>query len=285
MARGRSVPLVDSRARVTGEIDYALNVELPGMLHTRILRSPHPHARIVRVDTSRAERLPGVEAVLSRNDLLDQERFSPYYGPVIQDQSPVALDKVRFVGDVVAAVAAVDEDTASEALDLIEVEHEELPAVFDAEAALQPGTALLHETLPPRRQTFADIIVNREAGSNLCNYFKLRKGDVEQGFREADEIFEDVYSTPATQHCPLEPHVVLAQWSGDGRLTIWSSTQTPSSVRADLTDLCGLPQSHIRVLTATLGGAYGAKSYIHLEPLAAAVALLAKRPVKLTLTR
>src|SRR4051812_27345207 len=138
MARGRSVPLVDSRARVTGEIDYALNLELPGMLYARILRSPHPHARIVRVDASRAEQLPGVEAVLSRNDLLDQQRFSPYYGNVVRDQAPVALDKVRFVGDPVAAVAAVDEDVAAAALDLIEVEYEELPAVFDPVAALEP---------------------------------------------------------------------------------------------------------------------------------------------------
>src|SRR3954469_7479285 len=187
MARGRSVPLVDSRARVTGEIDYALNLELPGMLHARILRSPHPHARIVRVDTSRAERLPGVEAVLSRNDLLDGERFSPYYGPVIRDQSPVALDKVRFVGDPVAAVAAVDEDTAAEALDLIEVEYEELPAVFDAEEALKPGAVLLHDgprrVLPGR----PDVTARSQAGTNIVHLFKQRKGDIAQGFGRSDK--------------------------------------------------------------------------------------------------
>src|SRR5581483_9454663 len=188
MARARSVPLVDAQARVTGEIDYALNLELPGMLHARILRSPHPHARIVRVDTSRAERLPGVEAVLSRNDLLDQERFFPYYGNVIRDQTPVALDKVRFVGEPVAAVAAVDEDVAAEALDLIEVEYEELPAVFDAEEALRPDAPLVHEgehrVVPGR----ADIKARSKANSNIAHLFTQRKGDVEQGFREADLV-------------------------------------------------------------------------------------------------
>src|ERR671935_546482 len=115
MALGQSVPLVDARARVTGDVDYALNLALPGMLHARFLRSPHAHARLVRVDTARAEALPGVVAVLSRNDLLDEERFYPYYGAVIRDQTPVALDKVRFVGDPVAAVAATTEQLAAAA--------------------------------------------------------------------------------------------------------------------------------------------------------------------------
>jgi CO/xanthine dehydrogenase Mo-binding subunit len=281
---GQSLPYLDAVERVTGSVPYTLNLKLAGMLHVKVLRSPYPHARIVRLDASAAERRPGVACVLTGERLRALPAQS-HYGVVVEDKPIVALDKVRYVGDVVAAVAAVDEDTALEALDHIEVEYAELPAVFDAEQALQPGAPLLHEELPPQRQTFADIIVNREAGTNLCNYFILRKGDVAEGFREADQIFEDVYSTPAAQHCPLEPHVALADWSVDGRLTVWSSTQTPSSVRADLAEIFRLPQSRVRVLTATLGGAYGAKSYIHLEPLVAAVALLARRPVKLTLTR
>src|SRR5262249_54095778 len=179
---GQALPYLDAAERGTGSVPYTLNLELPGMLYVKLLRSPQAHARIVSLDASAAERLPGVACVLTGARLRELP-LSPTYGVVIQDKPIVAIDKVRYAGDVVAAVAAVDEDIAAEALDLIEVEYEELPAVFDAEEALEPGTALLHETLPPRRATFADIIVNREAGSNLCNYFKLRKGDVEQGFR------------------------------------------------------------------------------------------------------
>jgi len=131
--------MVDSYARVTGGIDYALNYELPRMLHARILRSPYPHARLVKIETAKAERFPGVAAVLSRKDLLGQNQIEPYHGQVHRDQTPVALDKVRFVGDAVAAVAAEDETIAAEALDLIEVEYEEIPAVFDPEEALGPG--------------------------------------------------------------------------------------------------------------------------------------------------
>jgi CO/xanthine dehydrogenase Mo-binding subunit len=281
---GQELPYLDAVERVTGTVPYTLNLELPGMLHVKLLRSPHPHARIRRIDPSGADRRPGVAYVLTGPRLLELG-VGTHYGVVIQDKPIVALDKVRYVGDIVAAVAAVDEDTALEALEHIAVEYEELPAVFDAEEALRPDAPLLFETLPPQRQTFADIILHRAPGTNLCNHFKLRKGDVAQGFAEADEIFEDVYSTPAAQHCPLEPHVVLAQWEPEGRLVVWSATQTPYSVRADLAELFRLPQAKVRVLTATLGGAYGAKSYIHLEPLAAALALATRRPVKLVLSR
>src|SRR4051794_13581572 len=281
---GQSLPYLDAVERVTGTVPYTLNLELPGMLHVKLLRSPHAHARIRAVDASAAEALPGVDYVLTGPRLRDLPVVT-HYGVVVQDKPIVAIDKVRYVGDIVAAVAAVDEDTAAAALDLIEVDYEELPPVFDAEEALQRDAPVLHEELPPQRQTFADIIVNREAGTNVCNHFKLRKGDVDEGFRQADHIFEDTYSTPAAQHCPFETHVVLARWEPEGRLSVWSSTQTPSSVRADLAEIFRLPQAKVRVLTATLGGAYGAKSYIHLEPLAATLALATRRPVKLALTR
>src|SRR5438067_1387352 len=219
---GQALPYLDAVERVTGTVPYTLNLKLPGLLYVKALRSPYAHARIVRLDASAAERLPGVACVLT-GERLRALPVQPSYGVVVQDKPIVALDKVRYVGDVVAAVVAVDEDTAAEALDLIEVEYEELPAVFDAEEALQPSAPVLHEELPPQRQTFADIIVNREAGTNVCNHFKLRKGDVEEGFRQADHIFEDTYSTPAAQHCPFEPHVVLARWEPEGRLSVWSS--------------------------------------------------------------
>ena len=148
MAVGQSISMVDSQLRVTGGIDYTLNFELPRMLHACVLHSPHAHARVVKVDTLKAEKLPGVAAVLTREDLIG-DHIDPYFGLIIQDQTPVALNTVRFVGEAVAAVAAADADTAAEAVELINVEYEELPAVFDPEEALKPGAPILHPG--PRR--------------------------------------------------------------------------------------------------------------------------------------
>jgi CO/xanthine dehydrogenase Mo-binding subunit len=281
---GQSVAMIDARERVTGSIGYVLNIELPGMLIGRILRSQLPHARVIRVDTARAERLPGVVAVLSRNDLMNQSQIFPYFGPIIRDQPVVAIDRVRFAGDPVAAVAAVDEDSALEALDLIQVEYEELPAVFDPQEALKPGAPVLHERFARIDRSFADIILNVQEGTNLCNQFKLRKGDVEQGFGQADHVFEDVYRSPPVQHVPLEPHVAIAQVES-GRVSVWSGTQTPHVVRAQVADIFQVPLSRVRIVVHTLGGGYGAKSYPKLEPITAVLAWKARRPVKIVLAR
>jgi CO/xanthine dehydrogenase Mo-binding subunit len=281
---GLALPYADAEQRVTGTVPYILDFELPGMLVARLLRSPFAHARVKRVDASAAETMAGVAYVLT-GDRLRALGAAPHYGVVVRDRPVVAVDKVRYAGDIVAAVAAADEDTATEALDQIAVDYEELPAVLDVAGALAPDAALVHETLPPASQTFADIILHRGEASNVCNYFRLRKGSLEDGFREADEIFEDVYSTPAAQHCPFEPHVVVAQWEAADQLNVWSSTQTPHSVRLTLAEVFGLDPSRVRVRTATLGGAYGAKSYVHLEPLTAALARATNRPVKLVLSR
>src|SRR5690348_14399142 len=188
---GQNVGYIDGGERVRGQVSYVLNAELPGCLVGRILHSPRAHARILSVDTSKAERVPGVVTILSRNDLIDNPDLYPYFGPVIRDTPVVAMDKVRFVGDPVAAVAALDEEAAQDALDLIEVEYEELPAVFDPEDALKPGAPILHESFPPQRgATFADIVFNPGEGSNVLNHFKLRKGDIDKGFAEADRVFE-----------------------------------------------------------------------------------------------
>src|SRR6476661_4988839 len=151
MAVGQPISMVDSRLRVSGSIDYTLNFELPRMLHAAMLRSPHAHARIVKIDASRAAKHPNVIAVLTRDDLTG-DQIDPYFGLILQDQTPVAMDRVRYVGEPVAAIAAVDADTAAEALELVDVEYEELPAVFDAEEALKPGAPLLYEG--PRRIIF-----------------------------------------------------------------------------------------------------------------------------------
>src|SRR5438105_3953666 len=191
----------DGEMKVTGQIPYALNVEVPGMTHARCVRSPYAHARIISIDASRALALPGVVTVLTRDDLTD-ERLFPYYGAAIKDQPIVAIDKVRHVGDVVAAVVAEDVDTAAEAARLVEVEYEELPAVFDAVEALQPDAPLVHEQIVGR-YVFSAGGIQPENGTNLINHMKVRRGDVDAGFAEADVLHEDIFSSPALHHCPL----------------------------------------------------------------------------------
>jgi len=282
---GKNVGYIDGNERVRGQIGYVLNAELPGCLVGRILRSPHAHARVVKVDTSAAEKVPGVVAVLSRNDLIDNPNYYPYFGPVIRDQPIVAIDKVRFVGDPVAAVAALDEDAAQAGLEAIEVEYEELPAVFDPEAAIEAGAPILHESFPPQRgATFADIVLNTGEGSNRLNHFKLRKGDADAGFAQADHIFEHTFRCPPVQHVPLEPHVSMATVEA-GRITVWSGTQTPHVIRAQIADVFQVPLAQVRIIVHTLGGGYGAKCYPKLEPLAAVMAAKARRPVKFVLRR
>ncbi|MFN8455749.1 MAG: xanthine dehydrogenase family protein molybdopterin-binding subunit [Anaerolineae bacterium] len=285
MKTGQAVPYIDAYERVTGQVEYVLNMELAGLLYAKALRSPYPHARILRVDSSEAESLPGVFTVLKGSDIVNHPEVRARFGPIYRDQGVVAIDKVRFVGDIVAAVVAIDEDTAQEALDLIQVDYEELPAVFTPEEALQPDAPLVHETVMRREESFPDIILRAKDGSNICNHFKLRKGNVETGFAQADFIFEDTFSTPASQHVTLEPHVCVAQVDRAKNVTVWSSTQTPYIVRAQLAETFKAPQSQVRVIVPTLGGGYGAKTYPKIEPLTAMLAWKVGRPVKLTLTR
>jgi CO/xanthine dehydrogenase Mo-binding subunit len=276
--------MIDAQARVSGGTNYVLNIELSGMLSGKILRSPFPHARIVKVDGSRAERLAGVAAVLTRGDFSAPTGLNGKYGRIFRDQTVVALDKVRFVGDPVAAVAAVNDDVATEALSLIEVEYEELPAVFDEEEALKPAAPLVHDPRPEQQPMFSKMIQDLPAGTNLCSHFKLRRGDVEEGFREADFVFEDVFRSPAAQHVPLEPHVTVAQFF-QGKLTIWTSTQMPHAIRSQMAELFNLPLARVRVIVETLGGGFGSKGSLRLEPIASFLALKASRPVKIVLKR
>jgi CO/xanthine dehydrogenase Mo-binding subunit len=276
--------MIDARERVTGRVPYTINVELPGMLHAKVLRSESPHARLIRVDASRARELPGVVAVLTGDDILAMDSIQPRFGPVLRDQPILAYGKVRFVGEPVAAVAAVNADVAAEALDLIEVDYEELPAVFDADAALADGAPVIHEEPPHPGPTFADIILHTGGGTNMCNHFKLRRGDVEAGFAEAVHIFEDEFTSPAVQHVPLETHACVASHEGD-RIVIHAGTQIPYILRSQLAEVFRLPQSSVRVHVSTLGGGYGAKCYPNIEPIATALSMVARRPVRLVLSR
>jgi len=275
--------MIDSQQRVTGSIDYTLNFELPRMLYGRILRSPHAHARVLKVDSSRAERLPGVVAVLTRDDLIG-DHIDPYFGLFIQDQTLVALDKVRFVGDPVAAVAAVDDETAAEALDLIDVEYEELPAVFDAEEALKPGAVLLHEGARRVSPGRTDITARSQAGTNIVHLFKQRKGNIAQGFAEADKIFENEFRSPPVNHAALEPHVAVAQVS-ESQVTVWTSCQNPYVVQRQLAGIFKAPMADVRVIVFTLGGGFGGKLNCKLEPIAALLAKKSGQAVKITARR
>ena len=283
---GQSVPRLESEEKVTGRLKYLDDLKIPGMLHAKILRSPYAHASIRSIDGSKAEQVPGVIAVLTRDDIVNNTAYDSHYGPVFKDQTIVALDKVRYVGDTVAAVAATRADIAEEAVDLIEVDYDELPAVLDPEAALAEGAPLLHGKIERPRQGFVDLgDVGPVEGTNICNHFYLKHGDVEKGFRESDHIFENVFTSPAAQHSALEPFTCIASFDRPDRLTIWSTVQNPFVIRDTVAELFHMPLSNVRVIALNLGGGYGSKLYPKLEPLMSALAYKAKRPVGVTLTR
>jgi CO/xanthine dehydrogenase Mo-binding subunit len=283
MAVGQAISMVDSTLRVSGAIEYTLNFELPRMLHARLLRSPHAHARIVKIDASRAIQYPGVAAVLTRDDLAG-DHIDPYFGLILQDQTPVALDRVRYVGEPVAAVAAVDADTAVEALELIDVEYEELPAVFDAEEALKPEAPLLYPG--PRRVIFGrnDVSARSLADTNIVHLFKQRKGDIMQGFRQSDEVFENTYLSPAVNHVALEPHVTVAQFA-EGRITVWTCSQNPHVIQRQIAGIFKVPLADVRIIVFTLGGGFGGKLNCKLEPAAVVLAKKTGRPVRIVAQR
>jgi 4-hydroxybenzoyl-CoA reductase subunit alpha len=264
---GARLPRKDGLDKVTGRAQYADDIRLPNMLYGKILTSPLPHARIKRIDASRAESLPGVKAVLTGRDVTDK-----MYGisPARYDEFVLAKEKVCHVGDEVAAVAAVDEATCAEALELIDVEYEELAAVFDPFEAMKDG---------------APVIIERY-DNNVNTRVDWHFGDVEKGFEEADLVLEDRYEGNRTYQSPMEPHCAIAEWSGAGRLTVYTSTQVVHYVRYQLARLLELPQGDIRVVGTHCGGGFGGKA--GLNPLEILSALLAKktgRPVKMRYSR
>jgi len=229
-----------------------------------------------------------VHAVLCGQDLLGMN-IDPFTGPAFKDQAALAIGKVRYVGDPIAAVAAVDRETAEEALELIDVEIEELPAVFDVQAAMAPGAPLLMERMVPAG-TFADLIEllggdDVPATSNAAFQYKLRRGDVDGALARADRVFKDTYSNPATQHGDLETHCTIAKWENSGKLQVWSATQSPSYVRIMLANMFHIPESRVRGMVPYLGGGFGSKLYMKLEPVTTLLAHASGRPVKVRLTR
>jgi CO/xanthine dehydrogenase Mo-binding subunit len=276
---GQSVPRIDGREKVTGRAVYASDLKLPNMAHGKILRSSYAHARIVRIDTRRALALAGVVAVLTRENLMSG---APFYGTYIKDQPIVALDKVRYIGDVVAAVAATDERIADKALAAIEVEYEELPALPDVDAALAQGAAMIHDEKPARkdpRYGYGASVVRHDA-TNIFYHFHYERGDVERGLKESDRVFTETFYLAGAQHYPMESHACIADDRGE-EITVWAGTQTPFPLRQEIARMFGLPQSRVRVIVPYVGGGYGAKSGVKYEALAVALSRLAQRPVRL----
>jgi len=286
---GKSVPRLDAVEKVTGEARYLDDVKLPNMAHGKILRSPHAHAKIISIDTSEAEKLPGVLAVITAKDTpmikfcLFQWIAEHYKGRVsrddYRDKLPLEDYKVRYVGDEVAAVAAVDRETAENAISLIKVKYELLPVLLEPEEAMKPGAPLIHDEL--LRPGIKDGIEQNIGISYLYKY-----GDIEKGFKEADHVFEDTFRTSQQAHVCMETHGAIASWDRTGRLTIWASTQVPSPLRMELSKVLDLPEHRIRVLSVCCGGGFGSRTEMY--PHEAVCAILAKkvgRPVKIVYTR
>jgi CO/xanthine dehydrogenase Mo-binding subunit len=282
---GQSVYRKDANQKVTGKVLHVGNIEMPGMLHVAVLRSPYAHARIRQIDKAKAEKVPGVAVVLTGAEIAKMPGVDPHFGPAFRDQPILAVEKVCYVGDPVVAVAAIDRRTAEDALQLVEIDYEPLAAVHDVLEAVKSESPLVHEQHRPAK-AFADLAhVKPGQRSNICYHFKLRLGDVDKAFAEADRIFEDTFSSPPAQHVPMEPHVTLAYWDEHERLNVWTASQSPSYVRTELSTTFGIPMHRIRVRVPYLGGGYGAKLYAKLEPLVTVLVLITKKPVRYALTR
>ncbi len=262
---GKALPFVGGLDKVTGRAQYLDDIDLPGMLHAKILRSPHAHARIVKVDTARASVFPGVKAVLSAADC---PRLP--FGLDVPDARIFAETKVRYEGDEVAAVAAETPWIAEQALKLIEVQYEILPALFNPQEALQEGAPLIHADKP----------------GNLAKSYTIERGDVDADFAGCDYVFEEEFSTSRVTACYLEPFGAIARWEPDGRLTVWTGVQAAFQARSEIARALGIDPSRITVKVPTIGGAFGGKIWIrNFHPIAALLARKAKRPVKFVLTR
>jgi 4-hydroxybenzoyl-CoA reductase subunit alpha len=269
---GKSVPRIDARQKVTGEAVYVFDLKFPGMLAGKMLRSPHAHARIVKIDTSKAEKLPGVRAVVTADDT-PKIKFgsNEYFFPYTVDQYPLEFEKVRYIGDEVAAVAAVDEATAERALSLIEVEYEVLPAVFDPLEAMKPGAPQIHA-----------------ARNNIGVMLPVCFGDPDRALKESDYVHEDVFVLPSAAHAALEPHVSIGQYEvSTNRITLWSSTQAPFKIREAMAKTLRMQEADIRVIKLNVGGGFGGK--LEMFPMDFCACLLSKKcgglPVKMMCTR
>ncbi|MBI2170638.1 MAG: xanthine dehydrogenase family protein molybdopterin-binding subunit [Chloroflexi bacterium] len=273
-AIGQPTTRADGPEKVTGKALYSADVPLEGCLWGKVLRSPFAHARIVSIDTSKARAVPGVHAVL-----MGRDTAGVLYGRRLRDVPPLAHDRVRFIGDPVAAVAAVDEDTALAALALIEVEYEELPAVFDPLEAMQEGAPLLH----PGVNSYAGLPQPLARPSNVFVRNEWHRGNMEAGFAQSDLVVEGTYTTPLVHQAYLEPHTCAVHIDAQGRIQVWASNKAPHALRQQLAEAVGIPRERIVLNHAYIGGDFGGKGSPMNVPLCYFLALHAGRPVKMAM--
>jgi CO/xanthine dehydrogenase Mo-binding subunit len=275
---GKSVPRVDAFEKVTGTAIYADDLQFgPGLYHGRLVRSPHAHALIKGIDARKALTLPGVKAVVTGAEVPQN------IGLYLVDRPIFARDRVRHVGEPVAGVVASSEEAAVEAAALVEVEYEELPAVFDPEEGAQPGAPLLHPDLGSYK--VANFIFP-QPGSNISEHFKLRKGDVEAAWPQCAAVVEGTFRLPQIQHVPIEPHVAVGLWEQSGEVTLWTGSQSPFAQRDMIAQSLGIPHGDLRVVSPYVGGGFGGKAGISMEVCAVVMArAVPGHPIKLRMTR
>ncbi|MFC2068984.1 xanthine dehydrogenase family protein molybdopterin-binding subunit [Chloroflexota bacterium] len=274
---GKRLPRLDTLDKATGAAKYIVDIKLPGMLVGKVLMSPYPHANILKIDKTRAEKLSGVEAIITREDVPSIKYTASLADlptaktPEQQPDQYIFTDKARFVGDPIAAVAAKSEAIAEEALNLINVEYEELPAVFDPRDAMKSSAPKIHNS----------------AKNNVAIHmpFPLAQGDVEKGFRESDCIVEDTFATTKQVHCQLEPEATIASFDASGRLTVWSSNQKVHVAKRGLARIFDIPEGMIRIISPHIGGAFGGRISIIIEPICIALAKKTGKPVKIEYTK
>jgi CO/xanthine dehydrogenase Mo-binding subunit/aerobic-type carbon monoxide dehydrogenase small subunit (CoxS/CutS family) len=272
---GRSIYRSDALEHVTGTAIFGADVTRPGMVCGKILRSDYAHARIRNIDTSSAEKLNGVLAVVTGKDVPEG-----YFGVDIKDQLVFARDKVRYRGDAVAAVAAVSEEIAAQALDLIKVDYEPLEPVFDIEEAVAPNAPIIHEKLLDYEINF-----ETERKGNICTIANVKLGEVDKGFVDSDFIIEDEFTTQIQHQASMETHAALAEVDIHGQVTVWSTTQKPFAMRRYLSQALKMPMSGIRVIATKIGGGFGGKLELILEPYVVILAKKSRRPVQIVYPR
>jgi CO/xanthine dehydrogenase Mo-binding subunit len=268
MIVGTNAARVDGVEKVTGRAKFTGDLNLPGLLEAKVLRSPLPHAVIESIDASKAEKLPGVVAILTRADVED---IDPFYGNCLRDRPLVALDKVRFVGEPVAVAAAESALVAEEALSMIEVRYRELPCVATIDDALAGHAPLVHEGIAGAGEFHEVAGLGTDARPNVCHHERYEQGEVELGFAAADNIIEETFEFPMVYQYAMEPHTCIAQVTPAG-ITLWTSSAHPFLVRSELAHMFGFPHSKVEVIVPFVGGAYGSKSYFKIEPLTVAIA-------------
>jgi CO/xanthine dehydrogenase Mo-binding subunit len=282
---GQNLYRVDGYEKVTGKTAYTADLRIPGMAHAKVLRCSLPHARIRKIDSHKAESVPGVLTVLTRENLPD---VTPYFGRDFKDQPVVAIEKVRYDGDIVAAVVATDDTIADEALNLIDVDYEELPAVVTLEEALEEGAPLVHERRGERGHIYyggkepqygkgAKFIVHED--SNIFHHFHYERGNVHKAFQESDFVFEDTFLFPSAQHYSMEPHASIASCERD-RITVWSGVQMPFPLRREIARMFDVPLSRVQIIVPYMGGGFGGEKGYVTGILASVLSRMVHRPVR-----